>query len=245
MESVCGRGSAAWEDWYIGGGVEKISGDGETMGICRQSKFTHSSLHRYKVNTLIFLFQTVQQTHFHPEELGYTHLCGFRLNANNRGLSETKLWVSWRLRNQSQVDLKCLTHKANGTTMWWDYKHTWLTHHRWHLPTTDLHGLCRYNSRIKSRSIKIKHGVLGTKRAFSMHTNICQIRQTCKKHTCMKLYGPCICAMRSWTTCCLTTGSEGGVGVTVVRGWGSGTTGLGAVWTGCMELTTCNRSNML
>lgn len=28
--------------------MEKVSGDGETMGICRQSKFTHLSLHRYK-----------------------------------------------------------------------------------------------------------------------------------------------------------------------------------------------------
>lgn len=86
--------------------MEKVSGDGETMGICRQNKVTHLSSRRSKVNTLIFLFQTVQQTHFHSEELGYTHLCGFRLNANSGRLGEARLWVSCRLRNQKPRKVK-------------------------------------------------------------------------------------------------------------------------------------------
>lgn len=73
--------------------MEKVSG-GETMEICRESKRSNLSLHKYKVIDLILDFQRVQQTPFHPEKLGYTHLCGFRLNANSWRLCETRLWVS-------------------------------------------------------------------------------------------------------------------------------------------------------
>lgn len=93
VDQLCERTGTLEEVWrrFL---VEKPWGSAEKV------KLSNLSLHRHKVIDLIFNFQTVQQTHFHPEKLGYTHLCGFRLNANSWRLRETRLWVSCKLRNQ-------------------------------------------------------------------------------------------------------------------------------------------------
>lgn len=50
--------------------------------------------------------------------------------------------------------------------------------------------------------------------------------------TCMKLYVPCICAMRSCTTCFLAMGSVAGTDGAKLKGWGSRTTGEASGCTG-------------
>lgn len=137
---------------------------------------------------------------------------------------------------------KRLTHNKTWTTTRMYQELAWLTHNCWHLHSLGrLHRLCWYNSWIKGLPIKLEHGILELRGEFNKNRYLPYGKLKPKYNlTCMKLYGPCICAMIFWTTCFLTTGSEWGVGVTGVSGWGSGRTGVGAVCSGCcMEFTTC------
>lgn len=98
-----------------------------------------------------------------------------------------------------------------------------------------LHRLSGYDGGIQRLSVKLQHGVLGEKKVrnkdlestwsngFPVYCHVYQLL------TCMKLYVPCICAMRSCTACFLTSGSVAGGASAGASEWGSELTSAGLI----------------
>ena len=96
-------------------------------------------------------------------------------------------------------------------------RRTWRTDHLGHVHNLrGLHRLGRYDGWVKRRSLKLQHGVLkcgakAFKRTVStVNASSLETPSLLPPLTCMKLYVPCICSIRSCTTCFRTRGSLGG-----------------------------------
>ena len=125
-----------------------------------------------------------------------------------------------------------------------------------------LHGLGRHDGWVQGLPIKLQHGVLHSQTPHIRSDWVCDAKirlqsqdlrglKNKKRYslslitlngkrrgprTCMKLYVPCIWAMRSWTACFLTTGSGVGAGDGEFTVWGAS---WDRAW--CWrELTTCS-----